>query len=641
MIPAYQSAAAGRLDRQHDRLPLIDVALVVYKMNRTCAQYLCFVTNLLVGDVEPRALFLFQRADCIDHRPGRRQVDLWQVGRQGRRHGAGSRCVAGNAWGRRRGRLTDLLSRLGGGRLAGHQRLDLAAGQGTAQIAHGPAGLKDDWTIFVDVVHQKNAAAQAGDDLVKLAAVEAAAGCGRDGFQPFQHARLVALRLQLADEPGAGVGQSLVVQVHRVLGRQHHADTEGARLFHQRQQRALAGRFADGREEAKHLIHVDQRAQAGGTGLRAHPGDDLFQQQGDEEHPLGVAEMCNVEDAHVGLGIAAVEHMVDVERHTLYPRTERRRGDHVIQRNRQREAVLLREERIDVEDAQLTHRRVLDRKDQLGQVEILALTPVVLEDRRQQDMLAAAHWIGCDAHQSQQRADGAADLFAQRLLVVVPVQIRRGQRTDNADRHTGIRAGCVDDEIGALLQCPDALRSLIPRLQPVAPVVGRLLSKSLGGHVLAAGIVGIDPGQEILTAEVGKCQQQVGDVPLGIDDDRRHLVQRSFLQQVNAEASLAAASHADTDRMSGQVAGVVHQGRLTQRAGGKVKVLAKIKSAKFLCDGHMFSPKYRFGNSLVWCARRPCRHRRNYSILAKNMGREPRCGSSTLRNKSNFAQIPI
>ena len=64
----------------------------------------------------------------------------------------------------------------------------------------------------------------------------------RHALQPLDQAGLVALRLQFADEPGAGVGQGLVVQIHRVLRRQQHADAERPRLLQERHQRHLGRR---------------------------------------------------------------------------------------------------------------------------------------------------------------------------------------------------------------------------------------------------------------------------------------------------------------------------------------------------------------------------------------------------------------
>ena len=78
-----------------------------------------------------------------------------------------------------------------------------------------------------------------------------------------EQALLVALGLQAPDHPGAGVRDRLVVDVDRVLRRQHHADAEGAGLLHQRHDRLLRRRVGGRRQVAGDLVHVEQRPQVG------------------------------------------------------------------------------------------------------------------------------------------------------------------------------------------------------------------------------------------------------------------------------------------------------------------------------------------------------------------------------------------
>ena len=61
---------------------------------------------------------------------------------------------------------------------------------------------------------------------------------------PVEQSGLVALGLQAADHPGAGVRHRLVVEVDRVLRRQHHPDPERPGLLHQRHDRLLRRRHS-------------------------------------------------------------------------------------------------------------------------------------------------------------------------------------------------------------------------------------------------------------------------------------------------------------------------------------------------------------------------------------------------------------
>ena len=211
----------------------------------------------------------------------------------------------------------------GRGSVGSHQRLDLRPRQRTRQVRHGPARLEDHRGVVVHVVHQEHALAQAGQRLLHRLAVERRGGARGHALQPLEHALLVALGLQPADEPGAGVGEALVVQVHRVLRGQHHAHAERPGLLEQRQQRRLRRRVRHRREVAEDLVHVDDGPQAAGAGLRPHPAQHLVQQQRHEEHALRVVQMGDREDRDARLALRREQQAADVERLALQstPRT--------------------------------------------------------------------------------------------------------------------------------------------------------------------------------------------------------------------------------------------------------------------------------------------------------------------------------
>ena len=102
--------------------------------------------------------------------------------------------------------------------------------------------------------------------------------------------------LQPANEPGTDVGQTLVIEIHRILGRQNDAESEGAGLFEQREKRLLRRRLSARRNVAEDLIHVENRAQAGRAGLAADPCQDLVQKNRDKEHSFAVVEVSNRND---------------------------------------------------------------------------------------------------------------------------------------------------------------------------------------------------------------------------------------------------------------------------------------------------------------------------------------------------------
>ena len=125
--------------------------------------------------------------------------------------------------------------------------------------------------------------------------------CGR--AEALEHARLVVLRLEAADEPRARVRHRLVVEVDGVLGREHEPEPERAALLEDRQDRLLGGRCRRRRHVAGDLVHVRERAQVGRAGLPAHPGDELPEDERRHEHPLLVREVCEVDDRGARLAL--------------------------------------------------------------------------------------------------------------------------------------------------------------------------------------------------------------------------------------------------------------------------------------------------------------------------------------------------
>ena len=164
--------------------------------------------------------------------------------------------------------------------------------------------------------------------------------------------------------------EALVVEIDRVLRREHAPHTERTRLLQERQHRRLCGRVRDGREEAEHLVHVEQRAQAGRARLGPHPRDDLVQQERHEEHALGIRQVRDREDRYARLAFRRPEEALDVERLPCQPRGEPGRGEQVVERHRQRAPFLRGVERLDVHDADALERRLLDVADQAREVDV-------------------------------------------------------------------------------------------------------------------------------------------------------------------------------------------------------------------------------------------------------------------------------
>ena len=121
----------------------------------------------------------------------------------------------------------------------------------------------------------------------------------------------------------------------------------------------------------------------------------------------------------------------------------------------------------------------------------------------------------------------------------------------------GVGAGRVDEDVGLVLQHLDAFGLFAGGGEAFSPEI-RLLLREVGrGEAGLAGVIDVDPGEEVGTLEIGKRQQQVREIPLRIDDEGRDVVDRRLFEQGEAQARLAAAGHADADGVGDEVLRVV------------------------------------------------------------------------------------
>ena len=112
-----------------------------------------------------------------------------------------------------------------------------------SEIRQTPACFKHDRLVLMDIVHQEDPIPKPSQRLLHTATIELLPCAAGSPFQSFQDAGLVSFRLQPPDEPGAGVGQPLVVEIDGILRGQHHSKPECPRLLEQRHQWQLGGRI--------------------------------------------------------------------------------------------------------------------------------------------------------------------------------------------------------------------------------------------------------------------------------------------------------------------------------------------------------------------------------------------------------------
>ena len=439
------------------------------------------------------------------------------------------------------------------------QPANFLPGDRTAQVGEDPSGGEDPVpAAVVDVSHQELPGPQAGDGGVGLAP-----GAPRGSqVEPVQKPRLVPLGGEPAHAPEAGVGQRLVVEIHRVLGGHHQADAEGARLLEQGEHGRLGGRVGGmRREEAPHLIHGHHQAKRPRSGLATHPGDDLPQEEGGEHLPVLLAEVGGVKEGERGLPRRGGEEAVHGERRTLLPGREGRAGQERVQPGHGLAPLLRRIEGVDMEHAQLGERRMDEVAQDLGQARMLPRPPAVLEQVGQEDVGRALERVGVLPGPGEERGDRGGDPLPDDLGLGVPVQVGRIEPGEHVHRKAGVRSRGEEPEVGSLTQAPDAVDSArVPR-HALAPAGGGPLGQL--GHLdpLPPRLFGVHPGGEVGRSQVRKGQEEVGQISLGIHHHRGDPGQEALLQEPHQETGLPAPGHSHHHAVRGEIGGIdAHRG---------------------------------------------------------------------------------
>ena len=401
-------------------------------------------------------------------------------------------------------------------------------------------------------VQQEHPLLKARQEAVDLGPVERLPGRRGRTLQAVEHAGLVAGRLQTAEKPGAGVRQSLVVEVDRILGGEHDAQTVGAGLLEEREDRRLARRVGGRRQVAEDLVHQKQRLERRRAPLGSHPGHGLPREQRHERHPLAVVEMRDRDDGHPRLAGRRPEQAAHVERIPFEPGLEAGRGRHRVELAGQLEAVAGGIKILEVEKPDPFDRWRRDRPHQGPEVELLAAPPHGVDDRGEQHVFAALARLRVDADQRQDARHERLDPLAPCLGVVEHVSRRWIEALEHRQRPTRATARRVDRHVDRLVQTADPLGRLPAGGESVGPLLRRPFGKLLDRDPVALRGVGFDPRQEVGRRESWKREEHVGEVALGVDDERGNAVDRRLLDEVDEQTRLAAAGHAHADGVGGE-----------------------------------------------------------------------------------------
>src|SRR5262249_53930016 len=114
------------------------------------------------------------------------------------------------------------------------------------------------------------------------------------------------------------------------------------------------------------------------------------------------------------------------------------------------------------------------------------------------------------------------------------------------------------------------------------PALGRrrrLLAERAAG---APRLVRVDPGLEVRRPELREGEREVPEIALRVDGDGGDAVDRGLLEERDPEPGLAAAGHADADRVGREVARLEEVGLFGRGALRGVVATAEVEEAELL-----------------------------------------------------------
>ena len=207
--------------------------------------------------------------------------------------------------------------------------------------------------VLVHVVQQEHALAESREDADRSPRDRDAPDCR--AFQPVEHARLVAFGLQPAEEPGADVRRAPCSR-----GRPDSASREPRRArtrapcFSSVSSGAFDGGLATGGKIARQSRPCRAIARRLDVPVWPRIQPSIWLSSSETKNIRSASPRCAIEKTRrAACPSARVEQARRVERLSVEPLLETRRGKHAVEAHRQIEAIALREERLQVHDADL------------------------------------------------------------------------------------------------------------------------------------------------------------------------------------------------------------------------------------------------------------------------------------------------
>ncbi len=149
----------------------------------------------------------------------------------------------------------------------------------------------------------------------------------------------------------------------------------------------------------------------------------------------------------------------------------------------------------------------------------------------------------------QQARGDAGETVGQRLLVGHDRLGRGREGREQRQLPSGGRAGRVHGHASGLFEACDPGSVQPPRIQSLTPARGDLPGIDREVCILVFRLSLVYPWLEIGRRQLREGEREVAHVALGVDDEHRHPVKRSLLDQPYTQSGLAASRHPDDHRV--------------------------------------------------------------------------------------------
>ena len=227
---------------------------------------------------------------------------------------------------------------------------------------------------------------------------------------------------------------------------------------------------------------------------------------------------CAIENiATRGLPFGRIEQARRVERLAFEPLLEPGRGQQAVEPHRELEALLRREERLEIEDADLVEGRRLDLLDERSPDRDRGRPPRPPPNSAGRSVCSRLRGGRLDAGERQHARCRCWRPVRRAARCRSRTLRRRGKRAEDRDRHAGAAAGRVDGEVGGVAQPLDARRRPGPSRRALPSSVAACCGgERIGATARAARFVFVDPRAEVLAAEsCGNVSSRLPRSPLG------------------------------------------------------------------------------------------------------------------------------